>query len=504
MGKRRGMSAAVAQQVSSPAGGSGTGWTPSTYGGVSAWFDANDTASLTVVGTGLTNWADSSGNGVDLAARSTKEPTYDSRTINGIVVPEFHPFTPEMWGAGPWQIVNATDGSVTFMAVAEIDDVSDSNNLISLDDENAARGPLMRINNQTKSFVFRSGESTIVHDNGTTESDGVLAVFTTVITASTVETWANNVSTGSTAISPVVSFTGTSVVGLGCQADPTPSGNLDGLLAEVVTWDEALTDENRQLAELDLATKWGLDTSPWEFDPANYGTVSLWLDAADATTLTLDGSDVTTWADKSANGFDMVSTVDPTDKPTYSASRQINSINVLDFDGTQWLATATNDDVQNATTGEFSVAVVFIVDVTDATNYFILDQDPETGTRGPQFFRAFEGNAESIVFNTTARVEGEPVSVATEYVGFVTASQTDLQVWLNNTSNGATSYASGNINHPGTDKLYLGSSAKSGDIGARGLNGAIAEVVVWDEVLDATNRANAQTALADKWGITLA
>jgi hypothetical protein len=236
-----------------------SGWDPSNYGSVSSWFSTT-TDDISVTSTAVDAWTDHSGNGVDLIGVATRKPIYDAasgREINGIKVVEFVPGD-VAYSLGPHQIINASDGTVTYMAVCQIDDVSDSNNLISADNEDDTRGAILRLNHRPEGLFFRGGESTIIHSNGETLSDTALGVATMVLTATTVETWWNDTSGGSTSYTDTAAPTFTTPLALGGTADPTPTGNLDGLLAEVVSWDEPLSTGNRTAAQNELAEKWGI------------------------------------------------------------------------------------------------------------------------------------------------------------------------------------------------------------------------------------------------------
>lgn len=66
--------------------------------------------------------------------------------------------------------------------------------------------------------------------------------------------------------------------------------------------------------------------------PANLGSdLALWLDAADAGTITLNGSAVSQWRDKSGNNRD-VSQPTATKQPVY-ANNILNGLSALSFDG---------------------------------------------------------------------------------------------------------------------------------------------------------------------------
>ena len=242
---------------------------PGAYGTVVAWHDASVTGSITQVSNEMTAWADQSDNGVDLVAPvESRRPPMNTRTMNGVAIPDFtggFPGNGEVMYAGVGQqILNDTDGTVTFMAVCEIDDVSDSNNLISTDGESVTRGSILRFNHRPEGLFFRSGESTIVHSQGSTFSDGAIGVATYVLTTSTVQTWWNNAGTTATSYSGTAAPTFATQYALGGTAKLVADGNLDGGIAEAIAWNGALSDGDRQAMELSLATKWGLSTTPWD------------------------------------------------------------------------------------------------------------------------------------------------------------------------------------------------------------------------------------------------
>lgn len=75
---------------------------------------------------------------------------------------------------------------------------------------------------------------------------------------------------------------------------------LKGQMSELIYLPRVLSTDDRQKVEGYLAWKWGGATRLWQ--PSDLGTsLALWLDAEDASTITLNGSNVTEWADKSGN-----------------------------------------------------------------------------------------------------------------------------------------------------------------------------------------------------------
>jgi hypothetical protein len=68
--------------------------------------------------------------------------------------------------------------------------------------------------------------------------------------------------------------------------------------------------------------------------PAQLTTV-LWLDAADTSTITLNGTTASKWRDKSGND-NHATQATPANQPTYQVGQ--NGLNILTFNGSNWLA----------------------------------------------------------------------------------------------------------------------------------------------------------------------
>jgi hypothetical protein len=80
-----------------------------------------------------------------------------------------------------------------------------------------------------------------------------------------------------------------------------------------------LTDSQRQQVESYLAWKWGLNSSLSVFTPNNMFGCTIWFDAADSSTVTLNGSNVSSWRDKSGNGYSVGQTTSAY-QPTYTSN----------------------------------------------------------------------------------------------------------------------------------------------------------------------------------------
>lgn len=83
------------------------------------------------------------------------------------------------------------------------------------------------------------------------------------------------------------------------------------------------------------------------FTPASIANLTFWIDASDAASITVDGSNnVSQWNDKSGNGFHAGQS-NSAKRPSYTGSNQIKGRNVPNFDG-------SNDNL--ITTGTMSVS----------------------------------------------------------------------------------------------------------------------------------------------------
>lgn len=93
-----------------------------------------------------------------------------------------------------------------------------------------------------------------------------------------------------------------------------------GNLHEIIFFNSAIADDQRQLIEYYLMNKWKLSVSI--SSPLSFTGCTLWLDAADANTMTYSsGTSVSQWADKSGNNYHAVQATS-TRQPTYNSSNK--------------------------------------------------------------------------------------------------------------------------------------------------------------------------------------
>lgn len=222
------------------------------------------------------------------------------------------------------------------------------------------------------------------------------------------------------------------------------------------------------------------------FDPRSISGLALWLDAADASTITLVSGAVSEWRDKAAGRLFIQTTAN--NRPGLTT---INGRNALLFDG-------SNDTLECANpfgTVPFSVFIVqrvvayssfAMTYAVGASNSFNIRQfsatgQPEIETPGGVV------RSSSATFSTSV-----PQLVSLVYDSTIASSA----FYLNN----AAIATSGTYTTPTlTGTHYIGSRA-----GAFLLNGHIAEILVYSRTVTATERAYVSAALGKKWGVTVA
>jgi hypothetical protein len=247
-------------------------------------------------------------------------------------------------------------------------------------------------------------------------------------------------------------------------------------------------------------------------------TTALWLDAADASTVTASGGVVGQWSDKSGNGRNF--TASGAAQPTYTSSG-LNGLPILTFNGANYLTSAS----ANATWG-------FLHNGTTYTTAFVVkfgsSGDPNAvygliGTNGgasANIGMSFYWDDRSSLprndnFLTFITAGGGVISILQDNNNSLSANTPQLITALANPSsitpslrmnyriNGGTEYSnntqSGNVTS--ADPTY---AMQIGAIGNNGspLVGYISELVIVASDITSSTRQKCEGYLAHKWGLT--
>jgi hypothetical protein len=258
------------------------------------------------------------------------------------------------------------------------------------------------------------------------------------------------------------------------------------------------------------------------WDPSLIST-ALWLDAADSTTVTADGSNLVSQVnDKSGNGRNFTSS--STARPTYSAST-LNSKAVFTFGGSQHLTSASAASTWNFmhTTGGCTFWLVGKAGSVSnpQTEYFLLGNNAGASSNiGHLFYYSdidngggknndlavdFVTRGQSGTFNTLNLSTNNALAANAPFLasvardpGNATAAERST-IYINgstpiklNTSTGVASSANA------THALQIGAAGNN----AAPLTGYISEIIITSSIATTDTRQRIEGYLAHKWGLT--
>jgi hypothetical protein len=284
--------------------------------------------------------------------------------------------------------------------------------------------------------------------------------------------------------------------------------NWNGHICEILFFNRLMSTAERQQVEGYLANKWGLRgnlaaSHPFKlysaltpvFTPVQISGCSLWLDAADTTTMSFSsGSNVSQWNDKSGNGNNFTGVSNP-----QSGTATINGLNAIDV-FTNSNAYFSNASISFST--PFSIFGVGIVKgiLAVETQAFLGSATDAFLTIQFQF-----GNPQLNAWPRNAPLTG--FAYNSGYTTLSTISNANVLLGMTVTA--------GSL--PGLflngSQLSLFESSNAGSYTITGLqiarratqanywNGHIGEVLIYSGVLPTSQRQAVEGYLANKWGL---
>jgi len=459
---------------------------PTQISGCALWLDAADRTTVALSGSNVTQWLDKSGNGYNTSS-VLGSPVWSSNQIllNGSSTALIGPYS------------NATS-TLTAFVVASVNFAGGISNfywrLLSIGstsandfNSSAYAAVILREANTSNVGGYRNGATNYV-----VPANNTPFLFVQQYNGSTAQLYLNGTSGASTGSGG--SF-GTSAYAIGRDVGNTDNGGAGifsywpGSVSEVLLYNTDMTPSQRQRIEGYLAQKWGLTAvlggtahpykyGPWLNLPTSIPGCALWLDAADATTLTLSGSNVTQWNDKSGNGRNATGGV----SPTFSNSGVV-------FNGANTYLATTYSAVPTAETF-FCVATWT---GSASRNYCIIGT---SATNGRNFNILPTGGSNTIKWDKWgvagyAYTGGVQSNVPFLASGFFTGSNGQT------TLNGGTSSTIDSFSFSGTGTTNIGTGVL-GDY----YQGTINEIVIYNTVLTSTQRQQIEGYLAWKWGLS--
>lgn len=449
-----------------------SGFDPRTLGNCALWLDAADTRTLTLSGSNVTAWADKSSNSYTCSPVSGNTLTRTTQNGLGVVymnnaratIPSF------VWSNQYTLIAVVSAAGGSFLYSQQVG--ATYSNYVFTGNQN-----LMNVNNNLNLLdsVLGSGTKVI--------SSGVYTIFSIGYDSGT--SASNYAINGTTRSTTVVSGTavspGSNTVAL--YLNGNSSSALDSTyVAELIHYNNSITAAQRQQVEGYLAWKWGISSS---FQPTSISGLSLWLDGADRSSMTLSGSNVTQWRDKSSNAYQ--STV--AGSPVYTRNSRLNQVGCVSFNGTTDSLLWNSFSVTQPFTA-FAVCTLrisanplyaFVLEPTLSSNAVILYT-----SSGP-------------ILTMWAGLQNQTTSPTVTFSSNITGVYSAI---FNGTSSllGFNGAATSNLS-PGTSNwtgLYLGR-----DWGGIYQPGEYGEVIFYSGALSTDQRQQVEDYLSRKWNVSL-
>jgi hypothetical protein len=462
---------------------------PAAIRGLSAWFDASDSSTISATSATVAQLEDKSGHGATMIQpAAAAQPFLRPNSLNGLPTIDFNGTSDFLCSTTGFP----TSSDFTIVYLGEMTGTG-SNNLFS----DYAQG--------AKPHAFWGGGSAQMPSlwtSGTWLTSPTVGTspFFSVATYDSAGRVGKIYNNGTT--TPATGSGGSATTDASIEIGGyNGAGNfLTGMLGEAFVYSRTLSTTERQSVEGYLACKWGLQSNlpsghpyanacPTGFDPSQLSNLSAWYDASDPNVVmnTSGTSSVTAWRDKSGSAITLVAPYSSTTWPTL-AGNSINGQSTLVFNGAQYLYSSTGFP----TGSDYSIATVALFSTLSGINNNILSSYLNNGTTHALYGR---NGTTPTMFQS-----GDIVSAAS------TGSAAFLAVGTSQTGNGATSiYVDGGSAVSGTaaNKTVVDPSIEVGGYtgGANFLGGDIAEAIVYHSVLSTAERQFVEGYLACRWGL---
>lgn len=246
------------------------------------------------------------------------------------------------------------------------------------------------------------------------------------------------------------------------------------------------------------------------FDPTSIAGIKAWYDANDTATISLSGSAVTQWNDKSGNAYNL--TQGTAARRPSSGINTLNGRNVITFGGDDVLiaASAPNWTFLSNSGG----ATVFFTAYYDTSAVQTMIFDTATATTGAVGITTFRGSSDKLGAFVAYGTGGQYVSLDSNLQTLTDATAFYWSMKLDNSNataanrikarlnggaeQGANTYTNTPSSSAPAQSLFLGSYNTAG---SQGFQGRIAEIIMYSGILSDVDIAKVNAYLASKWGL---
>jgi len=485
--------------------------------------DSGGTTPVTASGQTVSYWKDKSTQ-ANNATNSVNQPTVTYNAQNGLPVITFN--GSQYLSLTPSKLPNGSTNFSYFFVVRT------SSSAVQVFMANGTT-----VLNQMPQFYFNN--YALVGDlfGGSATSDGttynnkfVVATYT----ASSTFTGYDFDSTFSGAAASVTLNTGTTwaLLGVSRVATPAFAFYFTGQIAEVIVYNRVVTTSEREQIQAYLGWKWDLEVSftsgfTYKTNPPFMNTIQLpviltrpiqisntpvfvpsqilglqlWFDAADSSTFTLSGTNISEWRDKSSNSYSVEQT-NASLRPVFTTAAQ-NGLSGIQFATATYLSNlATN--MPNFTTGSATSVFIAARNASANTGWNIVNTIwfNSTGTNATQRYH-FSFNRASTAGTTlfaNGSLVGQVTSNATSpnsnaILGF-TVSDSSATIHTNGSTN---SYGGVSLsNATGNTLFLLGENRNNTGVGS---NIMVFEMLGYNTQVTVSQREQIEGYLAWKWGL---
>ena len=218
---------------------------------------------------------------------------------------------------------------------------------------------------------------------------------------------------------------------------------------------------------------------------------ALWLDAADANTITLNGSTVSQWNDKSGSGRNATQNA-AANQPVYSTN-SINSLSAVTFDGINDFLNLPDNTIPS---GDSSYSMFVVVKWNSTVPQFVIGTGLSAGAATDNYLAAIVTTP--AIFGSWWQNYGLQISSIALGVEMYGAIYDNTISTISGNKNGG-SITSGVIavdRNSATTNNIIGAFSN----GATPLNGALAETIITNNAITTADRQRLEGYLAWKWG----
>jgi hypothetical protein len=482
------------------------GFAPTSITGCQLWLDGADSSSASMTfssGSNISVWKDKSGSANNATAVGV--PTYGANTVI-------------MGGSAYFTLpgISANSSNEAFFMVVNWSSSGAEQPFFIGTTLNGGRCLFISPGSPTLVGSSYNVGNTSIGTNGGTPANTIIIVE--LMTSSLVNTVYTNGQNAGSPVAASYSGGGTSVIGVGFnEGAPRATQYLTGNIYEVVMYNTAITNTQRQQVESYLAQKWGITASlpgghpgltttvfkadyiknsaiirnvakpiPYfaAFSPRQIPGCSLWMDAADSSSLTLSSSLVTQWNDKSGNLRNASSNaLSGLTYPSLSA-------NTVTMTGSQGL-TITSGFPSNP-------YCIFVVGAPLAST--------ATWRTGIQVKGSGVANTHSIIIETGSTRFGNWFNQFNPHGALTWGGsnalayvQLNANLTMNATMNGTVTLTTSTpaVGAASASIIYLGNVE-----GGSQPWGSFNEIIMYNSILSLTQRQQVESYLAQKWGLT--